>query len=90
MPDITSFDGVGGSARTAAQLMAILEKIDLAVYNLLNSTDKDAGASYRVGDRHLDRAGYLRWLLDARTEYRRQLARLPAWETTVYADPDVV
>lgn len=88
MADITNFDGVSGAARTAAQLLAIIEKIDLAVYNLLN-TDKNAGVSYRVGDRSYDRDGYLRWLLEARKEYQQQLAALPSWEETVYDDPDL-
>jgi hypothetical protein len=88
MPDITSFDGVSAGARTAAQILAIIEKIDLAIYNLLN-TDKNAGVNYRIGDRTIDRDGYLLWLLDARKTYERQLAALPAWETTVYDDPDL-
>ena len=88
MADISNFDGISGSFRTAAQLLAIIEKIDLAVYNLLN-TDKSAGVSYRVGDRTYDREGYLRWLLDARKTYQQQLESLPAWEETVYDDPDV-
>ena len=88
MPDITSFDGVSGTARTAAQLHALIEKIDLAIYNLLAS-DKNAAISYRVGDREIDREGYLLWLLDARKTYERQLAALPAWDTSVYDDPDV-
>jgi hypothetical protein len=88
MADITSFDGVSGTPRTATQLQALIEKIDLAIYNLLN-TDKSAGMTYRVGDRVMDRAGYLGWLLDARKTYERQLAALPAWETTVYDDPDL-
>jgi hypothetical protein len=88
MADITSFDGISGSARTAAQLQAMVEKIDLAIYNLLNE-DKSAGVSYRIGDRRVDRAGYLRWLLEARKTYERQLKSLPAWEVSVYDDPDL-
>jgi hypothetical protein len=88
MADITNFDGVSGTPRTAAQILAIIEKIDLAIYNLLN-TDKSAGISYRIGDRTIDRDGYLLWLLDARKTYERQLAALPQWEATVYDDPDL-
>jgi hypothetical protein len=88
MADITNFDGVSAGARTAGQLLALIEKIDLAIYNLVNE-DKNAGISYRIGDRHVDRAGYLRWLLDARKTYVRQLTSLPAWETSVYDDPDL-
>lgn len=88
MPDLTSFDGVSAGSRTAGQLLAILEKIDLAVYNLLTNSGP-AGPSYRIGDREVDRDGYLLWLLDARKTYEKQLAALPAWETTHYADPDV-
>ena len=88
MPDITSFTGVSAGARTAAQILAIIEKLDLAIYNLLN-TDKNAGINYRVGDRTIDRDGYLLWLLDARKTYERQLAALPSWEATVYDDPDL-
>jgi hypothetical protein len=89
MPDITSFDGLAAGPRSAAQLFAILEKIDLAVYNLLNSDQPDAAVDYRIGDRRVDRAGYLHWLLETRRHYERQLASLPAWETTVYDDPSV-
>jgi len=88
MADITSFDGISAAARTAGQLLALIEKIDLAIYNLLNE-DKNAGVSYRIGDRRVERAAYLRWLLDARKTYSQQLARLPAWETSVYDDPDL-
>ncbi len=88
MADITTFDGISAGARTAAQVLAIIEKIDLLVYNLL-SMDKNACVSYRIGDRVIDRDGYLLWLLDARKTYEKQLAALPAWETTVYDDPDV-
>jgi hypothetical protein len=88
MADISNFDGISGTARTAAQLLALIEKIDLAIYNLVSS-DKNAGVSYRVGDRTYDREGYLRWLLDARQTYQQQLASLPAWEETVYDDPDL-
>lgn len=85
MPDITSFEGISAGARTAEQLLAIIEKIDLAVYNLL--TSNSAGAeSYRIGDREINRDGYLLWLLDARKTYEKQLAALPAWQMTVYDD----
>jgi hypothetical protein len=89
MPDITSFDNIGAGPRTAAQLQALIEKVDLAIYNLLNSADKDAGVDYRIGDRWVDRAGYLEWLLATRRTYERQLSGLPAWETTVYDDPSI-
>ncbi|MCS6976046.1 MAG: hypothetical protein NZM31_03420 [Gemmatales bacterium] len=88
MSDITSFEGVSGQPRTAEQLLAILEKIDLAIYNLLNE-DKNAGISYRIGERSVERAGYLRWLLEARRLYMQQLASLPAWQVSVYDDPDL-
>lgn len=88
MPDLISFDGVSASARTEGQLLAILEKIDLAVHNLLTSPGA-AGLSYRIGDREVDRDGYLQWLLEARRTYERQLAALPAWEATRYDDPDL-
>ena len=88
MADITSFDGISAAARTAAEVLAIIEKIDLAIYNLV-AGGKNAGARYRVGNRTLDRDGYLRWLLDARRLYQRYLANLPVWETTVYDDPDL-
>ena len=87
MPDITSFDGVTASSRTAEQLLAIIEQIDLAIYNLPNA-DKNAGVSYRVGDRVIDRDGYLLWLLDARKTYEKQLNGLPAWVATTVADMD--
>ena len=86
MPDITSFDGISGSARTAEQVLAIIEKIDLIVYNLLNE-GKNAAITYKIGDRTIDRNGYLLWLLDARKTYERLLSSLPAWEPTVYDDP---
>jgi hypothetical protein len=88
MADIANFDAVAGAARTAAQLLGLIEKIDLAIYNLIN-TGKDAGINYTVGDRSVDRDGYLQWLLSARKTYVLQLASLPAWEATVYDDPDV-
>lgn len=82
MPDVTSFEGVAGSPRTASQLLALIEQIDLTIYNLLTNPAK-AGFRYRLGDREIDRDGYLLWLLDARKTYQTQLAALPSWELTV-------
>ncbi len=86
MPDLTSFDGVFGAARSAAQILAILEKIDLAVFRLLQ-TEAPLGMKYRVGDRELDHTGYLQWLLEARRTYERCLAALPGWEATRVVEP---
>lgn len=72
-----------GSNRTAAQLHGLIEKIDLQVLTLLSDEDPDAGASFRIGDRAVQRTEYLRWLLECRRTYVRELARQPAWESTV-------
>ncbi|MER3415960.1 MAG: hypothetical protein C4297_07085 [Gemmataceae bacterium] len=88
MPDLTSFDGVFGTPRSPEQLLAILEKIDLAIYNLLN-TDKNAGVTYRVGDRIVDRDGYLAWLLQARRLYGQLLASVPVWSVSRWTDEDM-
>jgi hypothetical protein len=79
---ITSFAGVSASPRTAEELHALIEKIDLIVLNLGSDESYDAGASYRIGDREVERTEYLRWLKDMREVYVRELGRLPVWEPT--------
>lgn len=88
MSEATSFEGISASARSEAQLLAIIEKIDLRIYNFL-STDAPLGTKYRVGDREMDHNGYLEWLLESRRVFDRALSALPAWEVTVYEDPDL-
>jgi hypothetical protein len=84
---ITSFAGVAGAARTAAELHALIEKIDLLVLNLLNEEGYDAGATYRLGDREVGRTEYLDWLRKMREDYVRELSRLPVWEPTTVRTP---
>jgi hypothetical protein len=88
MPEVTSFEGIAGQPRTAAQLLAILEKIDLALYNLLLEGAGSA-VSYRLGERQVERSAYLRWLVEARRLYTEQLSQLPSWQVSVYDDPDL-
>jgi hypothetical protein len=82
MAEITSLEGVVGTLRTPGQLLALIEQIDLAIYNLLTDPAK-VGFRYRLGDREIDRDGYLLWLLDARKTYQTHLSTLPVWEATV-------
>ncbi len=81
MPDVTTFTDVAGTPRTPAQLLALIERIDLAIYNLLSDPTK-AAFRYRLGDREGDRGGYLLWLLDARRTYQAELAAQPLWQAT--------
>ena len=76
-------DTLTGTPRTAAQLHGLIEKIDELVLALLSDDNPDAGASYRIGDRQVQRTEYLRWLLSVRRDYVQELARLPVWEATV-------
>jgi len=78
----TALDELNSSPRTAAQLHGLIEKIDLLVLQVLDDEDPDAGASFRIGDRSVNRTEYLAWLLKARQEFVKELSRLPAWETT--------
>ncbi len=71
----------------ASELHGLIEKIDLIVLNLLNDDNPDAGASFQIGDRQVNRTEYLRWLLQARSDYVRELMRTPVWETTVLQTP---
>lgn len=74
---------VTGTARTAAELHGLIEKIDLIVLQLLNNEDADAGATFRIGDRQVNRTEYLRWLMQTRRDYVQELTRMPVWEATV-------
>lgn len=80
---IGSFAGVSGTPRSAAELHGLIEKIDLLVLNLLSEEGYDAGATYRIGDRQVNRTEYLRWLMETRRAYVAELGRLPVWEPTV-------
>lgn len=76
-------DTLTGTPRTAAQLHGLIDKIDTLVLQVLSDESLDAGASYKIGDRQVQRTEYLRWLLTTRREYVQELARLPVWEATV-------
>lgn len=78
-----SLDTLTGMQRTASQLYGLIDQIDQQVLDLLSDENPDAGASFRIGDRQVERTEYLRWLLTCRREYTNELARLPAWEATV-------
>ncbi len=78
--DLTTLNG---TSRSAAQLHGLIEKIDLQILTLLSDENPDAGASFRIGDRAVQRTEYLRWLLECRQTYVGELARQPAWEATV-------
>jgi hypothetical protein len=80
---LTSFAGVSGTPRSAAELHGLIEKIDLLILNLLSEEGYDAGASYKIADRSVSRTEYLRWLLETRREYVQELTRLGVWEPTV-------
>ncbi len=72
-----------GTPRTAAELHGLIEKIDLIVLQLLSDESPDAGATFKIGDRQVNRTEYLRWLLQARRDYVQALIRMPVWEATV-------
>ena len=75
-------DTLTGTPRSAAQLHGLIEKIDTLVLQVLSDDNPDAGATYRIGDRQVQRTEYLRWLLSARRDYVQELSRLPVWEAT--------
>ena len=60
-----------------------LDADDLIVLQLLSDESPDAGASFKIGDRSVQRTEYLRWLLQARRDYVLELTRMPVWEATV-------
>ena len=72
-----------GTPRTAAELHGLIEKIDLIVLQLLSDESPDAGATFKIGDRQVNRTEYLRWLLQARRDYVQALTRMPVWKATV-------
>jgi len=72
-----------GTPRTAAELHGLIEKIDLIVLQLLSDESPDAGATFKIADRQVNRTEYLRWLLQARRDYVLELTRMPVWEATV-------
>ena len=76
-------DTLTGTPRSAAQLHGLIDKIDTLVLQVLSDDNPDAGATYRIGDRQVQRTEYLRWLLSARRDYVQELSRLPVWEATV-------
>ena len=60
-----------------------LDADDLIVLQLLSDESPDAGATFKIGDRQVNRTEYLRWLLQARRDYVQELTRMPVWEATV-------
>ena len=86
MNDVTSFDNVTGSDLTSDQLRGIIKQLDLDLYNLARD-GKDAGATYRLGDRMVSKAEWVRQLRETRQYYAKLLAQLPAMTITVYDDP---
>ena len=86
--DVTDFSGVTGQELTADQIRGIVKQLDLDMYNLVRD-GKNAGATYRIGDRMVSKVEWMRQLRETRQYYAELLARLPAIQTTVYDDPDV-
>ena len=88
MTDVVNFDGVEGTDLTADQIRGIITQLDLDLYNLARD-GKHAGATYRVGDRMVSKAEWVRQLRETRQYYAQLLARIPTMAVTVYDDPDV-
>lgn len=76
-----SLSSVTGMPLTIEQLHGLLAQVDQSILNLLVD-GPDAASRYRVGDREVDRDGYLRWLLETRREYVLAMSRMPVWEAT--------
>jgi hypothetical protein len=88
MADVTHFDDVTGADLTDDQLRGIIKQLDLDLYNLARD-GKNAGATYRVGDRMVSKAEWIAQLRETRAYYQSILDRQPAMAVTVYDDPDV-
>jgi len=88
MSDVSHFDDVQASDLTADQIRGIIQQLDLDLYNLARD-GKDAGATYRVGDRTVSKVEWVRELRKTRRYYADLLARIPAAEVTLYDDPHV-
>lgn len=88
MPDLTNLNDLDGSALTEAQILAILNQIDLDVLNLLRD-GKLATSKYGLpgaDNATMDRAAGLMALLAAREKYEALLRSLPSWEASQGAD----
>jgi len=74
-------------ATTEAELLELLDAIDAQI---LAAAAGGAGKmmSYRKGEIAVSKGEYIGNLMKLRESYVRQLARLPAEETTLYDDPD--
>jgi len=74
-------------ATTEAELLELLDAIDAQI---LAAAAGGAGSmmSYKKGEISVSKGEHISNLQKLRESYVRQLARLPAEETTVYDDPD--
>ena len=78
----SELESLSGTPRTRDQLLGLISRIDARILEILSDESPDAGATFRVGDREVQRTEYLRWLHETRQMYLRELASPPAWEAT--------
>jgi len=90
MADITSFAGISADELTEVQLNAIIEKINLAIYNIAaNRFESVHFAEFGAGGHKKDTAPLLAALLSAKKTYEDALRDLPFEGTSLYDDPDL-
>ena len=86
MVDLTAMDEVSGNDLTEEQIKGILTQIDLDITNLVRE-GKLSALNYSIGgqaSRTADRAGNLRALLEARSQYQQLINSLPSWNLTSF------
>ena len=89
MTDLDSLEDISGIDLSEKQIKGILAQIDLDITNLVRD-GKLSALTYSVGGqagRTADRAGNLRALLDARTQYQQLLERIPSWNVNQFEEP---
>ena len=88
MADITDFSSVSGEELSEAQILGIINRIDLNVFNILaNKWDAVPYAEFGSAGHRKDPDKLLKELRQLRAMYVAKLQEIPAFEVTVWDDP---
>ncbi len=88
MADISSFSGVSGSDLTEAQILGILERINLNIYNLLdNKHTIGFRQEHGTAGFQMDYGQALRELRELKKHYESLLSDVPELQVSIFDDP---
>ena len=91
MADVTSLDGISAVPHTAGQIQAIVNKIEILIYNIAAGGKWDAAAYKELGltGHEFDPEGAMRQLRKWHKHLVQMLQEMPAEFYTQWDDPSV-